>query len=139
MIAALVPTTLLILAAAGRAETPVGMWDAGESHIEIYNCGELLCSRIAALNDPLDADGKPKTDNSNSDAALRTRPLLGMDLIAGFWRNSDTQWVDGTIYDPRDGKTYECKLTLEKDGTLKVRGYVGLSLFAKSVVWTMIE
>ena len=59
-----------------------------------------------------------------------------MDLIAGFSRKSETVWDGGTIYDPRDGKTYQCKMTLRKDGTLKVRGYVGLSLFGKTVVWT---
>lgn len=137
--AALAPATLLLLAAGVRAESPVGMWETGESHIEIYRCGDLLCGRIAALDEPLDADGKPKTDANNPDTALRTRPVLGMDLIAGFSRKSDTQWVKGRIYDPHDGKTYKCKMTLQKDGTLKVRGYVGLALFGKSVAWTRIE
>ena len=136
---ALIPATWLLLAAAARAETPIGLWETGESHIEIYNCGDLLCGRIAELDEPLDAEGKPKTDENNPDPALRTRPILGMDLIAGFSRKSDTQWVKGRIYDPRDGKTYKCKMSLQKDGTLEVRGYVGLSLFGKTVVWTRIE
>jgi uncharacterized protein (DUF2147 family) len=130
---------LLLLAAAARAETPIGMWETGESHIEIYDCGDLLCGRIAALDEPLDAEGKPKIDSQNPDPALRTRPILGMDLIAGFSRKSDTQWVKGTIYDPRDGKTYKCVMKLQRDGSLKVRGYVGLPLLGKTVVWTRIE
>ena len=137
--ATLVSGTLLLLAAAARAESPIGMWETGESHVEIYNCGDLLCGRIAALDEPLNADGEPKTDVNNPDPALRTRPILGMDLVADFSRKSDRQWVKGRIYDPRDGKTYKCKMTLQKDGTLKVRGYVGLSLFGKTVVWTRIE
>lgn len=88
MLAPLVPATLLLLAAAVRAETPIGMWETGESHVEIYNCGDLLCDRIVALDEPPDAEGKPKIDENNPDAALRTRPLLGMDLIAGFSRTS---------------------------------------------------
>ena len=139
LLAALFPATLLLLAAAVRAETPIGMWETGESHVEIYNCGDLLCGRIIALDEPLNVEGNPKIDSQNPDPALRTRPILGMDLIAGFSRKSDTQWVKGTIYDPRDGKTYKCKMTLKKDGTLEVRGYVGLSLFGKTVVWTRIE
>ena len=139
MPAILAPATLLLLAAAARADTPIGLWDAGESHIEIYHCGELLCGRIAALDEPLDEDGKAKLDDNNRDPALRTRPILGMDLISGFSRKSDQQWVKGKIYDPRDGKTYKCKMTLKKDGTLEVRGYVGLSVFGKTVVWTRIE
>lgn len=139
IIAVLAPITLLLLAVAARAETPLGLWESGESHIEIYHCGERLCGRIAALDEPLDENGKPKLDDNNPDPALRTRPILGMDLIADFSRKSDRKWVNGTIYDPRDGKTYKCKMTLQKDGTLKVRGYVGVSLFGKTVVWTRIE
>ena len=139
MLAALASATLLLLAAAGRADTPLGMWETGESHIEIYDCGDLLCGRIVALDAPLDAAGKPKTDENNPDSALKSRPIMGMDLIAGFSRKSDSKWVGGTIYDPRDGKTYKCKMTLQKDGTLKVRGYVGVSLFGKTVVWNRIE
>ena len=130
---------LLILAAAARAETPAGLWETGESHIEVYHCGELLCGRIVALDEPLDLAGNPKVDRNNPDPALRARPIMGMDLVSGFSRKSDRKWVGGTIYDPRDGKTYKCKMTLKKDGTLKVRGYVGVSLFGKTVVWTRIE
>ena len=137
--AILAPATLLLLVAAARADTPLGLWDAGESHIEIYHCGELLCGRIVALDEPLDEDGKTKRDDNNPDPALRTRPIMGMDLISGFSRKSDRRWVKGAIYDPRDGKIYKCKMALKKDGTLEVRGYVGLSLFGKTVVWTRIE
>ena len=139
VLAALASAALLFLAAAVRAEPPIGVWETGESHVEIYNCGKLLCGRIVSLDEPLDAQGQPKTDTNNPDPALKTRPIMGMDLIAGFSRKSNKRWVNGTIYDPRDGKTYKCKMTLKNDGTLKVRGYVGLSLFGKTVVWTRIE
>ena len=136
MLKILASAALLALAAAARAETPEGLWYTDSSHVEIYACGDLLCGRIQALDEPLDEAGKPKTDKNNPDPALRERPIIGMDLIAGFSRKSETVWDGGTIYDPRDGKTYQCKMTLRKDGTLKVRGYVGLSLFGKTVVWT---
>lgn len=132
-------TVSLLHCAAALADTPIGLWEAGESHIEIYECGELLCGRIAALDEPLDAEGKPRIDVKNPDPALKGRPMLGMDLIAGFSRKSDKRWVGGTIYDPRDGETYKCRMTLQDDGTLEVRGYVGLAMFGKTVVWTRIE
>ena len=100
MLAILAPIALLLLSVAARVETPLGLWESGESHIEIYHCGELLCGRIAALDEPLDKDGNPKLDDNNPDPALRTRPILGMDLIADFSRKSDRKWVNGTIYDP---------------------------------------
>ena len=117
----------------------LGLWDAGESHVEIYACGDLLCGRIAALDEPLGEDGKEKLDENNPEPALRSRPLLGMDLIAGFVKAGKKKWEDGTIYDPRDGKTYKCVMKLQRDGSLKVRGYVGVPLLGKTVVWTRIE
>ena len=134
-----VPAAALLLAGAAWAQPPAGVWDTGESHVDIYECGALLCGRIIALDEPLDADGKEKTDGNNPDPALRSRPIIGMDLIAGFSRKSDREWTGGTIYDPRDGKTYKCRMSVQDDGTLEVRGYVGLPLFGKTVVWTRIE
>lgn len=135
----LAPAALFLIAAAARAETPEGLWYTDSSHVEIYACGDRLCGRIQALDEPLDEEGNPKTDGNNPDPALRDRPIIGMDLISGFSRKSETVWDGGTIYDPRDGKTYQCKMTLQKDGTLKVRGYVGLALFGKTVVWTRVR
>ena len=130
---------LVCFAPPALAADPAGIWDTGSSHVEIHACGDLLCGRIVALDEPLDEDGNEKLDKENPDPALRSRPIIGMDLIAGFSRKSETKWVDGTIYDPRDGKTYQCIMTLQGDGTLKVRGFVGLSLFGKTVVWTRVE
>ena len=131
----------LMLAApsVASAKEITGLWETGESHVEIYACGELLCGRIAALDEPLDEDGNEKVDKNNPDPALRTRPIIGMDLIEGFSRAGETKWEGGTIYDPRDGKTYKCVMNLQRDGSLKVRGYVGVPLFGKTVIWTPVE
>ena len=139
-ISSIVAAVGLVLAAPSvLAEDILGLWDAGESHVEIYACGDRLCGRIAVLDEPLDEDGKEKLDKNNPEPALQSRPLLGMDLIAGFVRAGKKKWEDGTIYDPRDGKTYKCVMKLQRDGSLKVRGYVGIPLLGKTVVWTRVE
>ena len=129
----------MLAASAAAAKEITGLWDTGESHVEIYACGDLVCGRIAALDEPLDEDGNAKLDTNNPDPALRSRPIIGMDLIAGFSRAGKTKWEDGTIYDPRDGETYKCVIKLQRDGTLKVRGYVGIPLLGKTVVWSPVE
>ena len=135
-----VPFLLLLFPPLGWAQDILGLWHSGpESRVEIYACGDLLCGRIAELDEPLDAEGNPKLDTNNPDPALRSRPLLGMDLIAGFSPRGEGKWGGGTIYDPRDGKTYKCAMSLKEDGTLEVRGYVGVALFGKTVVWTRAE
>jgi uncharacterized protein (DUF2147 family) len=128
---------LLVSPAVAQAEIS-GRWLPPEkdSVVEIYACGDLLCGRIAELAEPLDESGNPKVDTNNEDDAQRGRPLLGMELLNGFSRNGPGDFRDGEIYNPRDGKLYKAVLTLLEDGTLKVRGYVGVPLLGKTQIWT---
>ena len=47
------------------------------------------------------------------------------------------EWDDGTIYNPKDGKTYSSTLTLTKPDELEVDGCV--MIFCKTQVWTRVE
>ena len=83
-------------------------------------------------------NGKPKLDEKNTDAKLKTRTIAGLQLLTGFnFDKSNNEWSDGTIYDPKSGKTYKCLLWFEKDlNTLHVKGFIGFSLMGKEVLWT---
>ncbi len=83
-------------------------------------------------------DGKPKVDKNNPDKARRNDPLMGLQLLKGFKKNGANSYEDGTIYDPKNGKTYSCKMTL-KDNKLSVRGYIGFSLLGRTTVWTIAD
>lgn len=78
--------------------------------------------------------GGSGTDDNNPDPALRSRKVIGMEILRNFVFD-DGEWIDGTIYDPRDGKTYSCKLTLGDNNSLNIRGYVGISLFGRTETW----
>jgi uncharacterized protein (DUF2147 family) len=45
---------------------------------------------------------------------------------------SENNWEKGTIYDPENGKTYSCKIYLENKNTMKIRGYIGISLIGRT-------
>lgn len=64
--------------------------------------------------------------------------FLGINILRNFKFSGDNRW-DGTIYDPKSKKTYECYLKMNDDGTLKVRGYKDISLFGKSQTWTRVQ
>lgn len=114
----------------------IGLWltDDGKAKVEIYKDQGRYNGKIVWLKEPLNAAGKPKTDKENPDKALQSRPILGMNLIQGF-EYEDGRWESGEVYDPENGKTYSCKMTLKRD-KLEVRGYIGISMFGKTVVWT---
>jgi uncharacterized protein (DUF2147 family) len=118
----------------------IGTWvtQDGDSKISIKKAtNNKFFGEIIWLKEP-NRDGKPKTDHKNPDVKLRNRPTLGLTLLSGFTYDKDDQeWTDGTIYNPKDGKTYKCLIWFEKDpNKLHVKGYIGFSLIGKEVVWT---
>ena len=98
-----------------------------------------FCGSIVWLKEALADDGKIKHDANNPDKKLQHRSIIGLQLLVGFVASNEVDvWDSGTIYNPEDGKTYSCTLTLLNKKTLKVRGYVGLPLFGKTQIWKRV-
>lgn len=123
----------------------LGLWNTPEndSKIEIFRCGDKYCGRIADLKEPnYTADdkegipGQPILDRENPNPALRTRTLLGLQLMEGFSYSGRNVWEGGVIYNPDNGKTYKCKITLSAPNRLEVRGFIGFSLFGRTSIWS---
>jgi uncharacterized protein (DUF2147 family) len=118
-----------------------GLWvdhrenDKRKVAIWVDDCNGLLCGSIYWQKKPLTASGRPKHDRHNPDTALRDRPLCGLTILTGFRRAQEGTWNAGQIYNPGDGQTYSSTLQLERDGSLRIHGYVGLPLFGKVVEW----
>ena len=120
--------------------TIVGTWlnQDKTALIQIYEQGEKVFGKIVWLKEP-NENGKPKTDIKNPDKARHTDPIIGLVMLKNFVFNGKSTWEDGTLYDARSGKTYSAYMTLQSDKTLKVRGYVGISLFGQTNIWTRIN
>src|SRR6202012_4997611 len=90
-----------------------GLWynDIKSAKIQITkeNNGKFY-GKVIWLKEPL-KNGKPKVDELNADEKLRSRPRLGLPVLADFVKDGDNKYTDGKIYDPLNGKTYSCKMT----------------------------
>ncbi len=106
--------------------------------VEIYQCGSKLCGKIVWLKEPNKDNGTPKTDENNPDKAKHNNPIIGLNILTGFVADGDNEWEDGEVYDPENGKTYSCEMTLN-GSTLEVRGYIGVSLFGRTEKWTRAQ
>jgi len=116
----------------------LGEWvtAGGESRVEIYRCDSVTyCGRIVWLRDPL-KDGKPVTDNKNPEDSLKSRAVLGLQILRGFAYEGDRVWSGGKIYDPKSGNDYSAKMTLIDEQNLDLRGYVVIPLFGRTEKWT---
>ncbi|RFM32247.1 DUF2147 domain-containing protein [Chitinophaga silvisoli] len=118
----------------------LGNWlsEEKDGRIEIYKTGDKYFGKLVWGKDLVEADGKTprkdRTDTKNSDPKLRSRPLLGLVLLTNFTYD-DGEWSGGKIYDPKSGKTYSCTMKMKGD-KLEIRGYVGVSMFGRTTVWT---
>ncbi|HVW15733.1 MAG TPA: DUF2147 domain-containing protein [Mucilaginibacter sp.] len=132
--------TIVAVASAQKADAILGTWanKSGEDHILIYKKGNKYFGKLDWLKYPNDETGRPKTDKKNPDEKLHSRPLFGLELLQDFTYEGDNLYDDGTIYDPKSGKTYTCKMTLEGD-KLNIRGYIGISLFGRTEIFTRVK
>ncbi len=119
--------------------SPLGVWlvSSGDAKIEISQKGDELEGKIIWLKEPNDKSGSPKLDINNPDDDLKARPILGLVLLTGFKKEpSGGKWSGGKIYDAKSGKTYQGWIQSEAENKLKLRGYVGISLFGRTEEWT---
>jgi uncharacterized protein (DUF2147 family) len=131
--------TSVAAAAGARAGAAEGRWLTQEKSavVEIYRCGEnALCGRLVWLRMKPTEDNPHAVDIHNPAPALRNRPLCGLPIMWGLEPEGPDRWAGGTLYDPESGNTYSGKITLNPDGTLSLRGYLGISLLGRSQNWT---
>ena len=144
MIKHLLLSTLLLvsgMALATDADDLLGKWETKKGDtMEIFKCDTHYCARIVELVEKVyeagdDMAGKPKVDRENPDDAKKDVPLIGLQFMGGFSFDGKI-WSGGTIYDPENGKTYKCKITMVNKGKLKVRGYIGVPMLGRTEIWT---
>lgn len=122
------------------ADSFVGMWltGSGKAAVSIYKEGTKYNGKITWLKNPNDESGKPKVDKNNPDEKKKTVALMGLNLLKDFKFNGEDKWEGGTIYDPDNGKTYSCKITMVDESKLDVRGFVGISMLGRTQTWIRI-
>jgi uncharacterized protein (DUF2147 family) len=148
-IAVVMAVSLMALPAqAASPDAVIGKWLNGKkmAHIEIYKSGDRYEGKIVWLKEPVyppddkkGMAGKTKIDRENPDVSKRNNPILGMVMLWGFKHIKDNLWEEGSIYDPENGKTYRCKMTLESPDVLNVRGFIGFSLIGRTDTWTRVK
>jgi len=125
-----------------QADDIVGTWlnEEGTGQVEIFKVGSSYYGKIVWLKVTLDSiTGKPRTDKENPDPVEQKKPLIGLVNLKGFVFDGDDEWKKGSIYDPKNGKTYSCYMKFVEPEKLKIRGYVGISLLGRTTYWTPVD
>jgi uncharacterized protein (DUF2147 family) len=132
---------LTLFANATEPDSILGEWlvKSKDAKVKIYKKDGKYFGKLSWIKKDKSKKGEP-IDENNPDESKRNRKLLGINLLKNLEYKSGSVWEDGNIYDPRSGKTYDCKIELKDNGKkLEVRGFLGFSLLGKSQIWTKAE
>jgi uncharacterized protein (DUF2147 family) len=123
------------------AQTVVGKWKTiddesgkAKSILEIYEKSGKIYGKVI---DILDLEHKNDVCKLCS-GEDKNKPIMGMTVIKGLTKD-EQEYNNGKILDPQNGKLYKCYITLESKDKLKVRGYIGISLFGRTQNWYRVK
>lgn len=119
------------------SQTILGRWktiddETGKEKgiVEIYEVKGKVYGKIIEI---LEVEHR-KRKCTKCEGADKDKPILGLVIIKGLTKNGDV-YDGGKIIDPKNGKSYRCKISLNGSDKLTVRGYIGISLFGRSQTW----
>ncbi len=126
--------------------TAAGMWQtykggkpggAPDGKVQIYEENGVWYGKIAGSSNPDDKDNVSYCTNCSGE--FKDKPVQGLRFMWGFTRDGN-KYTGGNILDPNTGSTYNSSMTLVDNGqVLKMRGYMGISLFGQTETWTRIK
>lgn len=123
------------------SQSVVGKWKTIDDEtgkalaiLEIYEKGGKIYGRVLEILNPKDRN-KTCANCSGED---KDKPIIGLTVIKGLKKDGD-EYNGGKILDPKSGKLYKCYINLEDKDKLKVRGYIGISLFGRTQYWHRVK
>lgn len=132
-------TIIFLFSFSGFSQTIFGKWKTVDTHnveksiVEIYKVNNLVFGKVVEILVEDRKNGKC-TACKNED---NNKPILGLDIIKNMEKRGE-YYKNGTIVDPKNGKIYKLRLSLDQDNkdVLIVRGYLGF--FYETQYWKRV-
>lgn len=127
-----------------EADRILGKWMTEQKNliVEVYKEGSEYKARILWFNDS-DDRSRPmdmRTDFHNQNPELRSRKLIGLDVLKLLTYNKESNtWENGIIYDALSGKEWSSYAYLTDTGTLRVKGFWHFKFLSKCLDFTRIN
>lgn len=141
------PAPEAIVAPASPVE---GVWlTAAKSELTVTACPDGFCGAITKIVVPEDLYKQNKaaiesmggadnaTDVMNKDPSLRSRPILGLQILT-LHAGNKPQIFDGTIYNPQDGNTYSGYVEVLGPDKIRLNGCILYNTICKGEDWTRV-
>ena len=123
------------------SQSVIGKWKTVDDEtgkekgiVEIYEKDGKIYGRIIEI---LEAEHRFKKC-ALCQGSDKDKPIMGLIFIKGLVKDG-SEYNGGKILDPKNGKLYKCYINLEGNDKLKVRGYIGISLFGRTQYWYRVK
>ncbi len=130
----------LMFSICASAQSIVGKWktiddntNKARSVVEIYEQDGKYFGRI--INVFWNPDESPDNVCEKCTDDRKNQKIVGLQIIRNMEKKG-SEYKNGKILDPENGKVYDCKIWIE-NGVLKVRGYV--AFFFRTQTWYKYE
>ncbi len=126
-----------------KTQSITGVWKTidedgtAKSEIRIWKSGSEYKGKIVEIYREDKRDGR--CTECDEDDPRYNQKVLGMTIMNELKKTETNMWEDGKILDPQNGNVYSCKMWINDEGNLVVRGYIGISLMGRSQTWERIE
>lgn len=120
-----------------------GLWQTidedgtAKSEVRIWKSGDKYKGKVVEIYREDKRDGR--CTECDEDDPRYNQKVLGMTIITGMEKTGDNMWENGEILDPQNGNVYKCKMWINDNGNLLVRGFIGISLVGRSQTWKRME
>ena len=118
-----------------------GYWINEKKDLVIFiyeNEENVVRGRIVWMSDSLDEYKTPLRDVMNNEAKLRSRKLVGLNILEDYRFDRDgNEWEGGKIYNFENGNTYRGRMWINSEGELRVRGHWWILWFlSRTKTWS---
>ena len=136
-------TASVSLTALAQSMSPVGLWSTiddetrkPKSLVRITEREGIISGTVEKIVDPARQDSK--CDECASDDPRKGKPVIGMTILTDLKKESDNVYSGGKILDPKNGKTYNAKVTVIEGGKkLDMRG--SILFIGRTQTWLRAE
>ena len=123
--------------------SPVGAWNTiddetnkPKSVVRITEKDGVISGTVVKIVDPAKQDSK--CDECADDDPRKGKPVIGMTILTGLKKTGENVYDGGQILDPKNGKTYNAKVTVIDGGKkLEMRG--SILFFGRTQTWIRVH
>ena len=132
---------ILLLFQISFSQTVIGRWKTiddvtgkEKGVVEIYEKNGKVYGKIVEILENEHRDKKCTLCEGED----KNKPILGLTFIKGL-KKDGKEYNGGQVLDPKNGKLYRCYIILIGKDKLKIRGYIGISLFGRTQYWSRVK